>query len=269
VSAGAPSTPTDPVLLEQSLPEPEDDPEQDQGADRGKNAEEASPVQQCRQLPSDHGCDDRGQPGQHDDATVVARELPALVDVPSRGLGNHEADGASQPLDEAQSDENGGGGAERTQRRGDDEDDQADDQRTPATVAVGDRPCDHLAERQPEQARGHGQLRGRGACVQVPSERGQDRQVEVHGRRAQDRQQRQDRRNTTAHRGCPRVRHTSGAGNGRGGLHVQDPIGAPVPAAGSIRTGKLFRVVLMAGSPLLTTPSRTRPGGGMLWPKSS
>lgn len=87
---------------------------------------------------------------------MVADEPSAGVEVAAGGLGDHDAHGAGQALDEPGEDERLDGGAGRAQCRGEDVGDDADQEWAAAAEPVGQRSGDDLADGQAEQAGGDG-----------------------------------------------------------------------------------------------------------------
>jgi hypothetical protein len=91
-------------------------------------------------------------------AAVVAQQPATGEQVAPGGLGDDDADRAGQPLDETGRDEGLDGRGNRAQHRGGDVGGHPDQERPPSPEPVGQRAGNDLPEREPEQARCHGQL---------------------------------------------------------------------------------------------------------------
>ncbi len=65
--------------------------------------------------PADDRANDGGESSQHCQAAIVAKQLAARVDVPASGLGDDDAYGPGEALDEPRGDECLDGWAERAQ----------------------------------------------------------------------------------------------------------------------------------------------------------
>ena len=156
----------------QRLPQHTSAGREDEDADGGEEHERPAPVGELRELAADHGADDGGQTGQDGEAAVVAQEPATGEQVATGGLGDDDADRAGQPLHETGCDEGLDGRGDRAQHGGSDVGGYPDQERPPSPEPVGQRPGNDLPEREPEQARGHRQLRSRRARAEVGREGG-------------------------------------------------------------------------------------------------
>ena len=113
--------------------------EQDPGADRREEEEQAPPVGDGGELPAEQRTDDRGEAAEHGQPPVEADQRAAGVQVAAGGLGDHDADAAGQPLHEPGDDQHLDGRADRAQHRGDHVGDDPDQQDAAATEPVRQR----------------------------------------------------------------------------------------------------------------------------------
>lgn len=213
VPAGLPELTGGPLVPRQRLAEEDHGGDKDRGAGRREQEEQAAPVGDGGELPAEHGPDDRGETADHGQAAVVPHERAAGVEIAARGLRDHDADRAGEPLCEAGGDQCLDAGTDRAQHRGDDVRGDTDQQRASAAEPVRKRTGGDLAERKTEQAGRDRQLRGRGGRPQVAGQGGQDREVQIHRDRPEDGQQREDDGQGAADRPLARRARDHGRGH--------------------------------------------------------
>ena len=193
----------------------------------GDRPEHAPPADRVGQQAADQRRQHRRHATDGDHQREGLGRRPAGDDVGDDRAADDHATGAGEALHQSGDHEDGQVRRDRADDAGHDADGGARHQRPAPTEAVGQRSHHQLAERQPDQERGQGQLDAARARRRAPSPiAGKPGQVEV-GRDRRDRgQRREHEQQRPADRRCPwrarRVRHrASPPGCGRCGTRVR------------------------------------------------